>query len=536
MILAIGPQYALSVPTSERPILLVLGLYLVACALYFFALSKAITLRSSRGLTAWVLITSAVFRLILLFSPPFQEIDIYRYLWDGAVVAMGEDPYAFPPEAVVTGLEGAGAPEEPRLAKLVDHARSNPALEEIVRTIHYGHLPSPYPPVSQAVFFAAAATSPDSWSADARLRWLKAFLVLCDLITLLLVVDLLRMTSMPVGWAVAYGWCPLVMKEIAGSGHLDAIATLLTVAACSAALRGFGKTPRSLSWSIIASVLLGLGVGAKLFPVVLAPLLAAGILKRHGWRATVMGAAAFLLTCLITLAPMLLIKTSPAEVKDTELAKGAAESLPPPPDIDADQSTGKTAGLAAFLKQWEMNDLIFMVLLENLQWQPERSASPAPWFDLTPNHWSEPLREQHTKVFLITRGLTLLALLAIALLVAWRSTRRLGERARGARDWLNAAFLTLAWFWLLAPTQNPWYWCWAAPLLPFARRRAWLAVSCVGFAYYLRFWLEEHFPEPGLLGTPYDGQYFFYYVVPWLEFLPIFIWLLIEHRRRGAAL
>ena len=27
------------------------------------------------------------------------------------------------------------------------------------------------------------------------------------------------------------------------------------------------------------------------------------------------------------------------------------------------------------------------------------------------------------------------------------------------------AFLVLAWFWLLSPTQNPWYWTWALPLV-----------------------------------------------------------------------
>jgi hypothetical protein len=94
-----------------------------------------------------------------------------------------------------------------------------------------------------------------------------------------------------------------------------------------------------------------------------------------------------------------------------------------------------------------------------------------------------------------------------------------------AVDWLRAAFLTIAWFWLLLPTLNPWYWTWAMPLLPFARSRAWLALSGLVFVYYLRFWLTYHFAETPVLGTRYPGPWFFDYIVTWLEFGPWFLWL-----------
>jgi hypothetical protein len=90
---------------------------------------------------------------------------------------------------------------------------------------------------------------------------------------------------------------------------------------------------------------------------------------------------------------------------------------------------------------------------------------------------------------------------------------------------LEAAFLTLAWFWLLSPTQNPWYWIWALPLLPFARGRAWFAVSGLVFIYYLRFWLLYHWPAQGILGTRYNGPLFFDFVMTWIEFGPWLLWL-----------
>ena len=89
----------------------------------------------------------------------------------------------------------------------------------------------------------------------------------------------------------------------------------------------------------------------------------------------------------------------------------------------------------------------------------------------------------------------------------------------------EAGFLTLAWFWLLCPTQNPWYWTWALPLLPFARSRVWMAVSGFVLLYYLRFWLTYDWADTSVLGTGYMGSAFFDFVVTWLEFAPWFAWL-----------
>ncbi|MEM8864170.1 MAG: hypothetical protein AAGF31_01335 [Planctomycetota bacterium] len=231
----LSQYHTLATDGVDRPILLVIGVYAAAFVPYFLAWWTATHARASKLLLFWLLGTSLLWRAILLPTAPFQEIDIYRYLWDGAVVSQGWDPYEYPPAKVVEAIDLAQANvdylETDRLLAMVEFAtREAPEYETVLRTIHYGELPSPYPPVSQAVFAAASLTSPFS-TATGHLAWLKGWLVGFDFATLLVVVWLLKITGKHAGHALAYGWCPLVMKEIAGSGHLDSIATFFAILA-----------------------------------------------------------------------------------------------------------------------------------------------------------------------------------------------------------------------------------------------------------------------------------------------------------------
>jgi len=177
-------------------------------------------------------------------------------------------------------------------------------------------------------------------------------------------------------------------------------------------------------------------------------------------------------------------------------------------------------GLKEFLKRWEINDLIFMVVLENLRSQTDLDPQQKPWFVLAPEDWSIVGADSS---FLIARVLTGGVFFLIACWLAWRAAGESNPQA-----WCRAGMLTLAWFWFTCPTQNPWYWCWVVPLLPFARYRTWHVVGACSLMYYLRFWLTAHYPEPPLLGTPYNGEYFFYFVVPWIEFAPCLLALGLE--------
>src|SRR5207249_1533845 len=151
-------------------------------------------------------------------------------------------------------------------------------------------------------------TTPDDASLPARMIVMKAWFVGFDLATLGLVITLLRFTGRPVGWSLAYGWCPLVIKEFAHSGHLDALAVFLTMLALSLAVRA-----RFVLWPMLPR---DLGDTAP--------------------------------------------ETAPGVIRD--------EVLPPlPPWESFSEPPAPEAGVAAFASEWEMNDFLFLILMENVR-------------------------------------------------------------------------------------------------------------------------------------------------------------------------
>ena len=518
-------------------LLTILGLFGACFVGYLAAIRAALRAPQDASLLAIIVGGAIVFRGLLLFSDPIEEIDLYRYLWDGAASTRGVNPFRYSPEQVLNAQSEQESPAD--LARLVRLRDGSPELRAVLARVHYGQLPTIYPPVSQVVFALAAWTTPRGASLPARLTIMKAWFVLFDLGTLVLVVRLLRRCRLPVGLCVAYAWCPLVIKEIANSGHLDSLAVFFATLSLDLWLRVFGLAPlpgdgadrpvrrNRLAW--LAAAVLGLAVGAKLYPLVLAPMVIVSCARILGWREAVGPAVLFAVITALVLWPM--APRGPlSAIPDINVIGPTDDTLPPLPPLEVDTSPrDPSESLRAFLSRWEMNDFLFLLIMENLRPTRDLPAHEVAWFSLTPESRREAIlgcvsaRFQTTDdqaAFLVSRALTLAVFAVIGGWLAWRAAR-----AATAVSWLQAAFLTIAWFWLLLPTANPWYWTWAMPLVVFARSRAWFVLSGLAMLYYLRFWLVLHFPDTPLLGTRYPGPWFFDYVVTWLEFGPWFAWL-----------
>ena len=535
-------KFELDLPSVDRPILSVLVAFGVAFVAYLAAVAIAKQFEDSAKLTYTVVGFAVLFRVFMLVSTPVQEVDIYRYIWDGVVVSEGISPFRYAPDTI-RQANPADVTLEPDLKRLVRRYRRNQGDSLALQLVHFGHVPTVYPPVSQAVFGLAATISYEDASLLTRLRIMKGLLLLFDIGTILVLIQLLKLVNMPTGLSVAYAWCPLVLKEIGNSGHLDSIAIFLTTAAVWLFVRNIpgrdddeSRTASTSLFSVsnlLPVVFLSLAIGAKLYAIVLAPLFVFVAIRRLGFAAVVAPALAFVVTTTLVFWPMLpssLFESSPdpEEVQTTQLAE---------------QEVDPSEGVEIFLKYWEMNDFLFMGVVENLKPRTLPSRKNV-WFSVFPEDIREDLgnyvqnrfeTDAAITPFLTTRFLLSVLFLVVALNVAlWAAFRN------QSADFCRAAFLTIAWFWLLSPTQNPWYWLWALPLIPFIKNRTWYLMSGVLFLYYMRFWFEYHFTGQSVVGslaenwsilTPfahYQGVDFFDFVVTWVEYGPWFLLLLLE--------
>lgn len=200
---------------------------------------------------AWVWCVGLAMRALVFPTTPFLEDDFHRYLWDGAVVAHGGNPYELAPGAVAPIYGGTAQAALP--ADLL-----GAEAESVRLKINHPQLTTVYGPVAQAAFALAHAISP--WSV---LAW-RGVLLLFDGLTMVALLALLRMMKKPAGWAAWYWWNPLLLREVISSGHMDLIAAPLVIASLLLAVRG---------WAISAGSVLALATGAKIWPVVLLPFL-----------------------------------------------------------------------------------------------------------------------------------------------------------------------------------------------------------------------------------------------------------------------
>ncbi len=172
-----------------------------------------------------VVLFGILFRVILLFSPPGLSDDVYRYLWDGRVQAAGINPYAFPP-----------ASEE--LAHLRD--------DEVFPEVNHPDVPTIYPPLGQIFFRICYLVYPSIWT-------IKTALVLFDLLTAWFLLGLIRLYDQHPGQLLIYLWHPLLLVEVAGNGHIDALGVAFVVFAfLYLQVGGYGRAFAALALSCLS--------------------------------------------------------------------------------------------------------------------------------------------------------------------------------------------------------------------------------------------------------------------------------------------
>lgn len=196
---------------------------------------------------------AALFRLLLLLALPTLSEDYARFIWDGRLLVQGINPFRYlPAELMAGGITPANL--------------ADPALYRSLNSPNYYTV---YPPVSQLLFALATWLSPDSLPGSVVL--LRLFIILADLGTLWLLTKLLKQNGRNPNLALLYGLNPLVILELTGNVHFEAIMLFLL----SGAVYCWQKNRYVLS-----ALALALAIATKLLPLITLPL----VIAYAGWR------------------------------------------------------------------------------------------------------------------------------------------------------------------------------------------------------------------------------------------------------------
>lgn len=302
---------------QSTPLFLFLLVFLSASVCYFCAILWLFKQRKKlpavgSGFVV-IFLFGLVFRMIFIGSEPILEDDTFRYLWDGALVANGINPFANPPGTFLDPTKLATFHME-----LQTLTKSGAAT---LAQVNYPDLTTVYPPVAQLWFAVSYWLS--QWSFEA---W-RVLLILSELVGFLFIcLTLHKMGKSPL-WALIYWWNPMVILQFSNGLHVDAVLIMFLFMAIY------------LYWSdrpLLACLPLLAAVGVKLWPIILLP-----FFLRFLWQKKILffttAIAVTLGACLLA-SPLLLFQ-------------------------NADVSNG----LETYSKLWQMNDGAYS-LLHSFSW------------------------------------------------------------------------------------------------------------------------------------------------------------------------
>jgi hypothetical protein len=213
----------------------------------------------TRQATWFVLGFALLFRFTLIFAPPYQSEDLYRYIWDARVSSRGINPYLFPPNA--PELENA------RDSVVYPMINSKPYI-------------TAYPPLSQILF----RTNFELFGANVT-AW-KATFSLLEFLAVIVVWRLLVFWGKSLQSLLLMAWNPFFIFEFSHSGHSDSLMMLLMLLS----IYLLARLRKSFAMVSYAGAVM-----AKLHPALWFPL----FVRRAGWKPALAGLAAGISLALI---------------------------------------------------------------------------------------------------------------------------------------------------------------------------------------------------------------------------------------------
>jgi len=281
VILSLICYYFLAYQTNRHDFDSLLTYFLVLFLVY------VLVLRMVDGpLLPWALLAALTFRVLLLPALPELSDDFYRFIWDGRLLAGGISPFADLPSTLM---------EDPLFAAV-------PLNQHLYQNMNSPDYFTVYPPLAQWVFWLAAKLFPENLHGNVVV--IRLVLLALEIGSVGLVIKILSGYQLPEKNVLIYAWNPLVIMELTGNLHFEAMMIFFVLLAIYGLQRN--------RW-LISAVSMGAAVASKLIPLIFLPLL----IKRLEWKKLI----AYWMLCGITFVVLFLT------LWDAELVAGMQSSL-----------------------------------------------------------------------------------------------------------------------------------------------------------------------------------------------------------------
>ena len=243
--------------------------YIPLFFLYVLIVSKS---ENKTEVTFWIG-TAILARFILLFAFPNLSDDIYRFIWDGRLIVNDINPFEELPSYYL-----AADPQIPGINRALFSQLNSPDYFTI------------YPPVAQTVFAGAVSVAGDNIMISSIV--MKVFLLACEIGSLVIIPRILNLLSLPIKNVLWYALNPLVLIEVMGNLHFEGAMVFFFLLAFYLLLK---------NKLVYAAIAMGLSVASKLLPLMLLPT----ILKRLGFKRSIIFGAVTVATTMILFAPLI---------------------------------------------------------------------------------------------------------------------------------------------------------------------------------------------------------------------------------------
>jgi alpha-1,6-mannosyltransferase len=259
-------------------------------AVSFLAYLMALKLTKTESDLNFFLIIAIILRGGILFAFPNLSDDIYRFIWDGHLIALGENPFNHLPRYYVD-----------------NQLFTDVLTPELFAKLNSQNYFSVYPSVCQGVFFIAVKLFPKSIYGACMV--IKSFLFLCEIGTLFILKRLaipknskfqILNSKSPIGdvqtsnfkfqTPLIYGLNPLIILELVGNVHFEAAMIFFFLLAVfilkelvnTAHVRETFNVFRTWE-TLFGAMAWSLSISAKLLTIMLLPL----IWRTLGWKRSI---------------------------------------------------------------------------------------------------------------------------------------------------------------------------------------------------------------------------------------------------------